>query len=92
MEDWLITLPASVQEPNIAENLLKGHRAAGKKFKVHLDDYNFLPHLAGQEEKGPRKEFFYFNDDAQLTSIRYNRWKAVFLEQRAEGQPVWRDP
>ena len=32
------------------------------------------------------------NDGAQLTSLRYKRWKAVFMEQLAEGQAVWRDP
>ena len=89
--DWVPTLMAAAGDPDIKEKLKKGHQAAGKEFKVHLDGYNFLPHLTSQEDKGPRREFFYFNDDAQLTSIRYNRWKAVFLEQRAEGQAVWRD-
>ena len=89
--DWVPTLMAAAGDPDIKEELKKGHKAAGKTFRVHLDGYNFLPHLTGKEAKGPRKEFFYFNDDAQLTSLRYNRWKAVFLEQRAEGQAVWRD-
>ena len=89
--DWVPTLMAAAGDTDIKEKLKKGHEANGKKFKVHLDGYNFMPYLTGQEEKGPRKEFFYFNDDAQLTSVRYNRWKLVFLEQRAEGQAVWRD-
>ena len=89
--DWVPTLMAAAGDRDIKEKLKKGHEAAGKRFKVHLDGYNFLPYLTGKEEKGPRKEFYYFNDDAQLTAIRYNRWKAVFLEQRAEGQAVWRD-
>lgn len=89
--DWVPTLMAAAGDPDINQKLKKGHEAAGKKFKVHLDGYNFLPYLTGQEANGPRKEFYYFNDDAQLTAIRYNRWKAVFLEQRAEGQAVWRD-
>jgi arylsulfatase len=89
--DWVPTLMAAAGDADIKEKLKKGHKAAGKKFKVHLDGYNFLPHLTGQEANGPRKEFYYFNDDAELTAIRYNRWKAVFLEQRAEGQAVWRD-
>jgi len=89
--DWVPTLMAAAGDPDIKEKLKKGHKAAGKKFKVHLDGYNFVPHLTGKEANGPRKEFLYFNDDAQLTSLRYNRWKAVFMEQRAEGQAVWRD-
>jgi len=89
--DWVPTLMAAAGDPEIKEKLKKGHKAAGKQFKVHLDGYNFLPYLTGAEAKGPRREFYYFNDDAQLTALRYNRWKAVFLEQRAEGQAVWRD-
>jgi arylsulfatase A-like enzyme len=64
----------------------------GKSFKVHLDGYNFLPHLTGQEKKGPRKEFFYFSDGGQLVNLRYNDWKLVFAEQRAHGFAVWSDP
>jgi arylsulfatase A-like enzyme len=44
--------------------------------------------------KGPggRKEFFYFSDDGDLTGLRYVKWKAVFMEQRAHGLDVWREP
>jgi arylsulfatase len=89
--DWVPTLTAAAGDSDIKEKLKKGHVAGGKTFKVHLDGYNFLPHLMAAEQEGPRSEFLYFNDDAQLTSLRYRRWKAVFLEQRAEGQAVWRD-
>jgi arylsulfatase len=44
-----------------------------------------LPLLTGQTTENPRKEFFYFNDDAQLTSLRYDNWKVVFMEQRMKG-------
>lgn len=90
--DWVPTLMAAAGDADIKGKLKKGHKAAGKTFKVHLDGYNFLPHVTGKDKKGPRKEFFYFNDDAELTGLRYNRWKLVFQEQRAEGQAVWRDP
>ena len=90
--DWVPTLVAAAGDSDIKDKLKKGHQAAGKKFKVHLDGYNFVPYLTGKDEKGPRKEFMYFNDDAELTALRYNRWKVVFQEQRAEGQAVWRDP
>ena len=36
-QDWVPTLMAAVGEPDIKQKLLKGHEAAGKKFKVHLD-------------------------------------------------------
>ncbi len=90
--DWVPTLMAAVGEPDIKEKLKKGHKAAGKTFKVHLDGYNFLPHLTGKAAQGPRKEFFYFSDDGQLVAIRYNQWKIVFAEQRARQFDVWREP
>jgi hypothetical protein len=44
-----------------------------------------LPYLTGQEETGPRKEVFYFSDDGDLMALRYEDWKVVFMEQRANG-------
>jgi arylsulfatase len=90
--DWVPTLLAAVGEPDIKDKLKKGHKAVGKKFKAHLDGYNFLPHLTGSTQEGPRKEFFYFNDDGQLVGMRYNQWKFVFAEQRARQVQVWREP
>jgi arylsulfatase A-like enzyme len=77
---------------NIKERLKTGQKTVGKSFKVHLDGYNFLPHLTGQQKKGPRKEFFYFSDGGQLVNLRYNDWKLVFAEQRAHGFQVWSEP
>ncbi|VFQ47494.1 arylsulfatase [Desulfoluna butyratoxydans] len=92
MLDWVPTLMAAVGDEKITEKLLKGHKAAGKKFKVHLDGFNFLPHITGKEKEAPRKSFFYFNDDAQLVGLRYNQWKIVFAEQRAKKIDVWQEP
>lgn len=37
--------------------------------------------------------FFYINDDQQLTGLRYDNWKIVFMEQRAEGtMRIWSEP
>ena len=88
--DWAPTLLAAAGKKDIKEELKKGYTANGKEYKNHLDGYNFIPHLTGKEEDGPRREFFYFNDDAQLTGLRYNRWKMVFMKKEAEGQDVWR--
>jgi arylsulfatase len=91
--DWLQTFLAAAGEPDIREKLLKGHVAAGKKFKVHLDGYNQLPYLLGEVEKSPRRGFFYFNDDGDLVALRVENWKVVFLEQRAAGTlRVWAEP
>ncbi len=92
LQDFVPTLMAAAGEPDIKEKLLNGHQAAGKSFKVHLDGYNFLPHLTGQEESGPRNEFFYFSDDGIPTGIRTGDWKVYFQEQRAHGREVWHDP
>jgi arylsulfatase len=60
---------------------------------VHLDGYNQLPYLTGQQPKSDRKEFYYFNDDGVLVSMRYDNWKAVFCEQREPGGfKVWSEP
>ncbi len=65
----------------------------GRNYKVHLDGYNFLPYLTGQEKKGPRREVFYFSDSGDLTAPRYNDWKAVFMEQKAEDTlRAWIEP
>jgi arylsulfatase len=91
--DWLPTLLAMAGEPDVSEKLKKGHEAHGKKFKVHIDGFNFLPYLTGKTKDGPRKLFIYFTDDGDVTAIRYDNWKFVFLEQRAEGTlRIWAEP
>jgi len=90
--DWVPTLMAAAGDPDIKEKLLNGHQADGKNYKVHLDGYNFLPYLLGQEESGPRREFFYFNDDGQLVCFRYDQWKLVFMEQKERRWYVWSHP
>jgi len=92
LQDWVPTLMAAAGEPDIKEKLKKGHKANGKEFKVHLDGHNFLPYLTGQEEKGPRKEYFYFADTGQMVGLRYNQWKFVFAEQRSKTWRVWTEP
>jgi arylsulfatase len=82
--DWLPTFLAAAGEPDIKAQLKKGGvKAIDRSYKVHLDGYDFLPHLTGEEAKGPRKEIFYFADTGELTALRYNDWKAMFLEQKA---------
>ncbi len=92
--DWLPTFVAAAGDPNIKEKLKAGGvKAIGRSYKVHLDGYNTLPFLTGQEEKGPRKDIFYFSDDGDLTALRYNDWKLVFMEQKSPGTlRVWMEP
>jgi arylsulfatase len=87
------TLLAAAGVPDIKERLLKGYKAGKTTFKVHLDGYNLAPYLTGQEAKGPRKEFFYFSDEGDLTALRFDNWKFVFSEQKTPGTlAVWADP
>jgi arylsulfatase A-like enzyme len=91
--DWCPTFLAAAGEPDIKQKLLSGHQAAGKTFKVHLDGYNQLPYITGEQDKSARRSFIYFNDDAELVAMRFENWKLVFEEQRAPGTLlVWAEP
>jgi arylsulfatase A-like enzyme len=91
--DWLPTFLAMAGEPDIVEKLKRGHQAAGKTFKVHIDGYNLVPYLTGEVTKSPRQGFIYFDDDGNLVALRFDNWKIVFMEQRAEGTlRIWAEP
>ena len=77
-EDWLPTFLAAAGDPNVKENLKQGIKVGDKTFKNHLDGYNFLPFFKGEETKSPRREIFYFDDNASLNAIRVNDWKIHF--------------
>ncbi len=70
----------------------EGPQASGRDYKVHLDGYNLMPAAAGRGDSAPRHEFFYWTDDGSVAALRYDRWKIVFMEQRAHGFDVWQEP
>ncbi len=91
--DWLPTILAMAGDPDVTQKLLKGYKVGDMTYKVHLDGYNLLPYLTGQTDKGPRESFIYCNDDQQVTAMRFDNWKLVFMEQRAPGTlRVWSEP
>ena len=91
--DWLPTFLAAAGDSGIKDKLLEGYQAGDKTFRVHLDGYNLLPYLTGEESKSPRVEFFYFSDDGDLLALRYDNWKLVFMEQRQTGTlQIWLEP
>jgi arylsulfatase len=91
--DWLPTLVAIAGDPQVADKLAKGYRVGSMNYKVHLDGYNLVPYLTGHGDKSPRDSFIYINDDQQVTGLRYDNWKMVFLEQRVPGTlRVWAEP
>ena len=83
--DWLPTYLAAAGRPQSKQELLEGITVEelGRDYKVHLDGYNFLPFLSGQTEVSPRREIFYFTDDGDLSALRWEDWKMIFLEQKA---------
>jgi arylsulfatase len=91
--DWMPTFVAAAGDADVKQKLLRGHRAGKRSYRVHLDGYNFLPHLTGRDDESPRKEIFYFSDDGDLTALRYQDWKLIFLEQRVEATlQAWAEP
>jgi arylsulfatase len=94
--DWLPTFLAAAGKPGIKEALLDGYTssALGRDYKVHLDGYDLTAHLKDpQGVASPRREIFYFSDDGDLTALRYNDWKMIFMEQKARGTlRVWMEP
>ena len=93
--DWFPTLLAAAGDATVRARLLGGWAptSGGPSFKVHLDGYNQLPYLTGQEPKGARIDFAYYDDDGVLVAFRHENWKAVFCEQKKPGGfGVWYEP
>jgi len=91
-EDWLPTFAAVAGAPDIKKELADGVELNGRKYRNYIDGHNQLDYLSGKAKESPRKEFFYVNDDGQIVAIRYDAWKAVFLENRGQAFGVWREP
>ncbi|NNK93747.1 MAG: arylsulfatase [Desulfobacterales bacterium] len=92
--DWLPTFLAMAGVDDIKEQLKgDGVKAIGRDYRVHLDGYNTLPYLLGQEEKTPRNEIFYFSDTGDMTALRYDDWKVIFMEHRfPQTMQAWSEP
>jgi arylsulfatase len=91
--DWMPTFVAMAGDPDVKAKLLRGDSIGDTTFKVHLDGENLVPYLTGQTERSPRQSFLYCNDDQQLTALRYDNWKIVFMEQRVPGTlRLWAEP
>jgi arylsulfatase len=68
--DLFPTLCAAAGVPDVKEQLAKGTTLNKKKFKVHLDGYNFVPYFQGKEKKG-----------RNLNAVRFDDWKVSFAVQ-----------
>ncbi|MFN0129327.1 MAG: arylsulfatase [Verrucomicrobiales bacterium] len=91
-EDWLPTFAAAGGNPDIVEQLKKGVDLNGRSYKNFIDGANQLDYISGKAKESPRPSFIYVNDDGQIVAMRYNAWKAVFMENRGQAFEVWREP
>lgn len=94
--DMLPTFLSIAGDKNIKDELLNGYQSKAMKrsYKIHLDGYDISEHLMNpQKVKSPRKEVFYFSDDGDLTALRYDDWKIIFMIQKSPGTlNVWQEP
>lgn len=91
-EDWLPTFAAIAGATDIKDQLKEGVELNGRKYRNYIDGYNQLDYLTGKTDESPRHEFMYVNDDGAIVAMRYDAWKAVFLENRGQAFEVWREP
>jgi arylsulfatase len=76
--DWFPTLCAAAGVPDVKGRMASGMEANGKRFKVHLDGYDFGPYFRGETKTGPRDSIYYFDQGGNLNALRWNDWKLSF--------------
>jgi arylsulfatase len=91
-EDWLPTFAAAAGNPDIKEQLKKGTKINGRKYRNYIDGFNMLDYLSGKSDKSPRNYFWYPDDEGQFVAARYQDWKLVFKANRARTMSLWREP
>lgn len=93
LEDFFPTLVAAAGNDKVKSELLKGKKANGMSYKVHLDGYNQLPYLTGKAKDSARNEFVYWSDDGDLLALRYNQFKFHFkIQEHETGLAIWQQP
>ena len=94
-EDMIPTIMAALGEPDIKEELKKGRKIEGRKYKLHLDGYNMLPYFKGKMDVSPRREIMFFDLVGNLNAIRVDDWKIHFavlegnITNAIRFQPAW---
>jgi len=91
-EDWLPTLAAIAGDPQLKAKLAQGVQIGGRTYRNFVDGVNQLDYLTGKSKQSARDRFVYVNDDGQIVAIRYQDWKAVYMENRARQFGVWQEP
>jgi arylsulfatase A-like enzyme len=89
--DLFTTLLAAAGDTTSVEDLRTGLTIGEQTYRSHIDGFNLLPALQGEDE-WPRDSFIYWTDSGDVAALRYGDWKATFMIQRAEGMNVWLEP
>src|SRR5580700_8465901 len=91
--DWFPPLLAAAGDTNVNDRLLQGWKIGDRVYRVHIDGYNQLPYLTGQDDHSARRAFIYFDDDGHVVALRVENWKFVFCEQKTPGTlDIWGEP
>ncbi len=91
-EDWLPTFSAIAGNDKIVEQLRSGTRLIGRNYKNYIDGVNQLDYLTGDSDESARTGFIYVTDGGEVAALRYQDWKAMFLENRADQLQIWLEP
>ncbi len=79
--------------PSVKDRLLKGWQIGDRTYKVHLDGYDQLAYLTGQQEHSDRKGFIYFRRRRPTRRAAVWKLEAVFFEQKTPGTlDIWGEP
>ena len=71
---------------------MNGVTMQGRSYKNYIDGINQLEYLKGEVDESPRKGFIYVTDGGEISALRYDDWKAMFLENRADQLQIWLEP
>ncbi len=91
-EDWLPTFAAIGGDPDVVSKIKKGVTMGGRTYKNYIDGVNQLDYLKGKVDESPRKGFIYVDDGGAVAALRYQDWKAMFMENRADKLQIWLEP
>jgi arylsulfatase A-like enzyme len=91
-EDWLPTFAAIAGDADVKSKIMKGVTMGGRTYKNYIDGVNQLDYLTGKVDESPRKGFVYVDDAGSIAALRYQDWKAMFLENRADKLQIWLEP
>ena len=91
-EDWATTLLAAAGVPDVKEKLLTGYQAGSMTYKVHSGRLQPDALSQGRHPSRPSPRVPLLDGRRRTRCLRYDKWKALFLEQPAEGFSVWETP